>query len=950
MTVDELQVLITADTNKLRKEISSTNSIVSGLQKQVTKMGSSITSSVVKGTLVTTALSKAFSLVTQNISGAIDRLDTLNNYPRVMSNLGISTEDADASMARLNEGLLGLPTTLNSAVSAVQRFTSANGNVKASTEMYLALNNAILAGGASMDIQNTAMEQLSQSYAKGKPDMMEWRSAMTAMPAQLKQVALAMGYASANDLGEALRGGTVSMNEFLAKMVELNHTGANGFQSFEEQARNATGGVATSITNVKTAITRGLTEIMNTIGQSNIAGFFQGIARAINAVIPYVSAFVKVIGTAVSFIAGLFGKTNSVTQTANKATSAVSNLGSVGASSSKGLDSATGSAKKLKKELNGLAGFDEMNVIKEPADTSSGSGGSGGADVGGGGIGDLGNIDLSAFDTAVSNSSSKVDELYNKMMSAVQWFTSDMNFQPLVDSFYNLSDAINYLITGAGGLLGGFIENYLKPIATYVVNDALPQFFNATADAIKGIDFNTISTSLNNLWKALTPFTKTLFNGLLFFYEDILLPFGKIVINDLIPGFLELLAGALTILDTAISNVEPILSWLWNSILLPMSQFVGSIVGDVLTAIGNALTVIGQNEVAVTILESIAIAIGLIQGAILLYNVAVTALTVAHTLAGVATSVFATAMTILTSPITLVIAAITALVAIVILLVNHWDEVKEMAIVVWEKIKEVWGVVSDWFNDNIITPVKNFFTGMWDTLKTGASNAWNGIKNIFNTVANWFNNTLITPVKNFFTGMWDKLKSGAKGAWDGIKNVFSTVTNWFKDKFSQAWNAVKNIFSTGGKIFSGIKEGIENTFKTVVNGIIDGINKVIKVPFDAINRALNKIKNVGIGDAKPFSGLPSISVPQIPKLAKGTVVDKPTVAMIGEAGKEVVMPLERNTGWIDKLGTRIANIVGTNNDVPINLIVNLGDEKIFDKFIQYTREKSFETNGEVFSI
>ena len=89
----------------------------------------------------------------------------------------------------MSDKLSGLPTTLDQGASAVQRFTSANGDVEKSTDLFLALNNAILAGGASTEIQATALEQMSQAYAKGKPDMMEWRSLMTAMPAQLKQVA-----------------------------------------------------------------------------------------------------------------------------------------------------------------------------------------------------------------------------------------------------------------------------------------------------------------------------------------------------------------------------------------------------------------------------------------------------------------------------------------------------------------------------------------------------------------------------------------------------------------------------------------------------------------------------------------------------------------------------------------------------------------------------------------
>lgn len=184
-----------------------------------------------------------------------------------MSNLGIASEDSEKAVKKLSDGLQGIPTTLDDASLSVQRFTSVNGDVDKSTEYFLALNNALLAGGASADIQTTAMEQLSQAYAKGKPDMIEWRSLQTAMPAQLKQVAEAFNMTT-DELGEALRNGKISMNDFMDKIVELNKNGTGEFQSFEEQAKNSTGGIKTSIINVKTAITRGVTEITTAIDKA----------------------------------------------------------------------------------------------------------------------------------------------------------------------------------------------------------------------------------------------------------------------------------------------------------------------------------------------------------------------------------------------------------------------------------------------------------------------------------------------------------------------------------------------------------------------------------------------------------------------------------------------------------------------------------------------------------
>lgn len=228
-----------------------------------------------------------------------------------------------------------------------------------------------------------------------------------------------------------------------------------------------------------------------------------------------------------------------------------------------------------------------------------------------------------------------------------------------------------------------------------------------------------------------------------------------------------------------------------------------------------------------------------------------------------------------------------------------WNVIKQLAQGAWIAIKAIWSVVAKWYNDKIITPIRTYFNQMWTTLKTYATNAWNGIKAVWSAVAGWFNTKIISPVSNYFSNMWNKLKSGASAAWSGIKSVFGGVADWFKDKFSKAWQNVKNVFSTGGKIFDGIKEGITNAFKSVVNAIIRGINKVIAIPFNAINNTLDKIRGVSIAGIKPFSGLISrFNVPQIPTLQTGGVLKKGQMGLLEGNGAEAVVPLDRNKKWI----------------------------------------------------
>ena len=234
------------------------------MKSSTQKAGSTI-KNIVMGLGITKLIGSAMNQINGSIDGAITRLDTLNQFPKVMSNLGIGAEDAQKSIDKMADKLSGLPTTLDEGARAVQRFTSKNSDVAKSTDLFLALNNAILAGGASAEIQSSALEQLSQSYAKGKPDMMEWRTAMTAMPAQLKQVAIAMGFVDADELGQALREGTVSMDEFMDTITKLNTEGVAGFQSFEQQAKNSTGGIQTSITVAKTQVVKGVTDIIEAL-------------------------------------------------------------------------------------------------------------------------------------------------------------------------------------------------------------------------------------------------------------------------------------------------------------------------------------------------------------------------------------------------------------------------------------------------------------------------------------------------------------------------------------------------------------------------------------------------------------------------------------------------------------------------------------------------------------
>jgi hypothetical protein len=188
--------------------------------------------------------------------------------------------------------------------------------------------------------------------------------------------------------------------------------------------------------------------------------------------------------------------------------------------------------------------------------------------------------------------------------------------------------------------------------------------------------------------------------------------------------------------------------------------------------------------------------------------------------------------------------------------------------------------------------------------------------------------TLGSRLPEIFKSLWDNFINGGSKALDGIKNIFKKIPEWFKNIFSSAWTAVKNVFSAGGKIFDGIKDGILSGLKTVINGIIKGINKVIALPFNGINKALDKLRGISILGVEPFGWLPSIGVPQIPELYRGGVLERGQVGLLEGKGAEAVVPLEHNDGWLTKIAEKLHSFMDDGSDRPIILQV---DGKTFAK-------------------
>lgn len=252
---------------------------------------------------------RAMDMLQEHIGSAVNRLDTLKNYPRVMQSLGFSSQEASSSITKMSDRLQTLPTRLDDMTNTVKGIAVITKDLDLATDAGLALNDMLLASGSNQMICNAAMEQFRQMLSKGKPDMQDWKSLMQAMPGQIDQLAKSMlgANATANDLYEALGGGgkkaTISMDQLLHAMVKLDKNGGGSLTSFQAQAAEATGGINTSMSNLSNAFTKGLTSIMDAIGQKNIAGFLNSLKAAVDFTFRGIADVVKFVAPVFSTLA-----------------------------------------------------------------------------------------------------------------------------------------------------------------------------------------------------------------------------------------------------------------------------------------------------------------------------------------------------------------------------------------------------------------------------------------------------------------------------------------------------------------------------------------------------------------------------------------------------------------------------------------------------------------------
>ena len=340
-----------------------------------------------------------------------------------------------------------------------------------------------------------------------------------------------------------------------------------------------------------------------------------------------------------------------------------------------------------------------------------------------------------------------------------------------------------------------------------------------------------------------------------------------------------------------------------------LAEQYGPQLKETLQGIGEFIKPIG--EFLMAHLPAIATIAGIIMGIAAAYQVYSAAMTVCSTvkaayttvtaLATAAQTAFAAANIAALAPILAVVAAIAAVVAIIVVCVKHWDKIKEAVSKAWDFIKEKTKAAVD--------AVVNFFTKMKDSIsnkveeiKSAVAEKFESIKNAISEKVQAAKEAVVNKFSEIKTGISQKIQSAKTAAVEGFSNMKSGVI----EKVTGIVSGVKTKF---GEIKSGITEKIEGARDAVKNAI-----EKIKGFFD-FKWELPKIKLPHFS----ISGKFSLNPPQIPKFSVswyklGGVFDSPTlfpyggsIGGLGEDGAEAVVPLEKNTQWLDRIAEKLAS-------------------------------------------
>lgn len=809
--------------------------------------------------------------------------------------LNITNDTLDRTRAETNQNVIkDMPDAGNKAIqqetyNRLDKNINYNALIKESDK----LNNEIIRYNSLLDTAKAKMAQLSQQTTQTATTQNKLSSFFGTFKQKIEQAKLSIS----------------NMKNSFSQMPKITQNITNNIKGIGNGLKQGVGHIlkyATTLLSLK-GIYSTLSNCASTWLSSQNAS-----AKQLSANIDYMKyAMGSALAPVIQFVTNLVYQLMKAIQSVVYALTGVNIFANA---SAKSYASMAGNAKKAKQETKQLAGIhDEINNIQNNDNSDSGSGSGGGVTP---------SFDLSQIDNQMLN---WIDSIKQKLATLFEPIQNAWNQygQPLIESMKYAFNSTLGLIQTIGK---SFKEVWLNGTGEHTVGtilQILTSIFNTIGNiniAFKNAWENNGGTEIiQNLWNA--------FNNILDIILSIQQTFEEWTASQSFQDFANAIISICSTLSYWFELITQKLKEIWENggkqAFTSLLEVISKVV-QVIDAVLQVLTPVVEYILSIVT----PIILGIIQ------------------------------------TIGFLLDAIGGIIDFIVgVFTGDWDKawsgIKEFFIGIWNAIKTI--------ITTVLSAIKSIWESIWNGISTFITNIWNGIKNIAssvfdgikNTISNAFNtirntvtniwNGIVNTISNVWNTIVSKVKQGVSGAWNAITSVFGNVGNWFKDKFSQAWQAVKNVFSSGGAIFDGIKDGILNGLKTIVNAIIRGINKVISIPFNGINSALKAIKSVDIMGLRPFSWINTIGVPQIPQLAKGGVLYDETLVMAGEysgasSNPEIVTPQNIMEETFDKVMSRYQV---NNNDVPINLAVYVGNTKLGQVLLEHLRNMKRQTGKDI---
>lgn len=779
-----VEAILSAVDKNFSSTMKNADSSMNNLDSSTQKTNTSILD-IAKGIGVFKLIDNAIGIVTSSLGGAIDRFDTLNKYPIVMQALGYSTDQIDKSMSKLTEGIDGLPTSLNEIVSNTQQLAISTGNLEKGTDTAIALNNAFLASGASTADASRGMQQYVQMLSKGTVDMQSWRSIQETMPIAMDKVAKSFkdqGVNSVNELYDALQDGTITFDDFNNRLIKLN----DGVGGFAELAKKNSAGIRTSFSNIKTAVVKGLANVITAIdegmqnaGLGSIAENFDKIKNAVNVAF---KAITDSIPPAISFLTNLWDTIKPFLPLIMAVIGYISIYQGVMGTARKAVELYNGAQKMMNVLMNlNPIGLIIAAVIALVAgfiylwNTSE----------------DFRNFWIGLWEGIKKAVGAAVDWIISAWEGMKEFFSNTWN--GLVDGTKNAVNSVKEAWKGT--------KQWFADLWTGIKDTAMDMWDGvkqAFSDAVDGVvsTWQGVKQWFADLWKGIKSTVSSIVDSI----KDAIMSRFGVLIYGIRNAFIHMKLFLSTLWENLGKIAGQMFEILKNIILAPV-LFVTSMISGGWEEAKNNMIAVWNNilEAGTNIWSSIqAIFDSFLLNTKMAFLNVWTGIKAA--LAYVWTTISETAVNVFNG--------------IVAYFVETWQNIKQTAIDSWESTKTA--VAETWQNMkqgaiDLWNSVKQYFADLWQSTKENAINTWKSIKQ---GVADAWENTkdaVVNTAKNIVKGAaqaWEDLKTGVSNAVESVKNTF--------DKIRQI-----DLLQIGKDIINGLINGITSKIEDVKNAVKD---------------------------------------------------------------------------------------------------------------------------------